>query len=151
MNRQVQIQSVQDPDLVWNLIAPLIHPGQFNWSKPKLVDELKHAIAKGLYLDNKLVAAVIFRELPGTNEITLLACEQSQQKKGWTQLLLKKLIDAYGQGTSWWLEVHEKNVAALKLYFAVGFTIDGRRHNYYPDRGTAILLSLKRKRLGDPT
>lgn len=40
-----------------------------------------------------------------------------------------------------WLEVHEDNAPALKLYLKLGFLETGRRPKYYKDQKSAILMT----------
>jgi ribosomal protein S18 acetylase RimI-like enzyme len=40
-----------------------------------------------------------------------------------------------------WLEVHEKNSAAIAFYLGQGFVQVGQRKNYYPDSGAALSMT----------
>jgi len=70
------------------------------------------------------------------------------RRSGHGTALLRESLRLIGQGGSRavTLEVRESNTAAKSLYAAAGFTIVGRRRDYYPlttgEREDAILMSL---------
>lgn len=60
------------------------------------------------------------------------------------QLLKNVLHNATSQAASIQLEVHEKNLKALKIYNQVGFKHVGTRKNYYKDGGAALLMTFSK-------
>jgi ribosomal-protein-alanine N-acetyltransferase len=94
----------------------------------------------------RLVGFVISRLAAGEAEILSIAVAESHRGRG----LARKLLDvhlrrlaAYGIA-SVFLEVDERNIAARRLYAALGFREVGRRESYYVDAGkptgTALVL-----------
>jgi ribosomal-protein-alanine N-acetyltransferase len=81
-------------------------------------------------------------------ELLDLRIRPALRRSGYGRMLLEESLRLIGQGGSRavTLEVRESNTAAKSLYAAAGFTIMGRRRNYYPmptgDREDAILMSL---------
>ena len=57
--------------------------------------------------------------------------------------LLSELIAQQPAETELWLEVHEANGPARKLYEKVCFVEVGKRPRYYADGGTAVLYNLR--------
>jgi ribosomal-protein-alanine N-acetyltransferase len=57
--------------------------------------------------------------------------------------LLEHFRRSLAEGKEIWLEVHEGNDAARKLYEKQGFVAEGRRPRYYRDGGSAILYTLR--------
>ena len=114
---------------------------QFYWPADLLGAELATAEAFGILHKDQLRAFVLYRDLPQAWEISLVACDPGFKRQGWTEKLLAALIAAKGQGKELWLEVHEENLPAQKLYEKLGFKEVGRRPRYYKDGATAILYS----------
>jgi ribosomal protein S18 acetylase RimI-like enzyme len=119
-------------------------PVGFYWTWPGLQDELRKSVAHGLFVENTLVAFVLYRAIDSVNEIMTLATNPHHQGRGSMKKLLRILIDASGEATEWWLEVHANNLKALQLYQSLGFLLMNRRKGYYPDGGDALMMSLKR-------
>lgn len=87
--------------------------------------------------NNKPAAVLLYRKIDKTlTEIDYIAVRKEHRGKG----LAKKLIDSL-EGQIW-LEVHEENKAAIKLYEATGFQKSGYRKRYYGLYG-AILMEKK--------
>jgi [ribosomal protein S18]-alanine N-acetyltransferase len=74
--------------------------------------------------------------------ITILAVHPDYQRQGMGKLILYALLrDARRRQLEWaTLEVKPSNQAALSLYQKFGFTIAGRRRNYYKDTGEDALI-----------
>lgn len=128
-----------------NLIES-IHENQglqasFYWPKDLLGAEMATAEAVGIFQDDTLVGFILYRDLPNAWEISLVASDPQFRRQGYMEKLLAHLIAAKGQGKELWLEVHEENVPAQKLYEKLGFKEVGRRPRYYNDGATAILYS----------
>ncbi len=134
--------------MVLDLIKQIETPGSPHWSLEQLQAELSSGMALGIKDSNELQAFVIYRSPDqDTFEITYLACSKCLQRTGLMSKLfiefLRILRAANVGDLQVWLEVHEKNYAGIHFYEKFGFKQVGRRPNYYIDRGTALLYSLK--------
>lgn len=114
---------------------------QFYWPKELLGAELATAEAVGVFDGELLLGFVLYRDLPQAWEISLVASHPEHRRKGAMVQLFQHLIAAKGQDKELWLEVHEENVAAQKLYEKLGFKETRRRPRYYKDGATAVLYS----------
>lgn len=128
---------------VLHLVGAFPKAAGFSWPPEKLLQELREAEAWGLTVENQLAGFVAFRENADAFEITVLGTAVGTRRAGVMKTLLMELINAHSH-KDWWLEVHEENQAALKLYQSLGFEITGRRSKYYPDGKTALLMTLKK-------
>lgn len=115
---------------------------EFYWPSDLLGAELATAEAFGIFEGQKLAGFVLYRILEQAWEISLVASHPEFRRKGLMERLFKELIAAKGQDKELWLEVHEENVPAQKLYEKLGFREVRRRPRYYKDGATAILYSL---------
>ncbi|MBO9668045.1 MAG: GNAT family N-acetyltransferase [Bdellovibrio sp.] len=114
---------------------------QFYWPMDMLGAEMASAEAVGIFEGEELAGFVLYREVPGAWEISLVATHPKFRRRGFMEALIKHLIAAKGQGLELWLEVHEANHSAQKLYEKLGFSLTGRRPRYYKDGATALLYS----------
>lgn len=114
---------------------------QFYWPRDILGAEMATAEAVGVFSGEQLAGFVLFRDLPEAWEISLVASHPQFRRQGYMERLFAYLIDAKGQNKELWLEVHEENVPAQKLYEKMGFKEVRRRPRYYKDGATAILYS----------
>lgn len=75
-------------------------------------------------------------------EIYNIAVAENLRQKGYGSLLLNHVVAALaGQGISRiFLEVRTGNAPALALYAAAGFSVCGRRKQYYADTGEDALV-----------
>lgn len=115
---------------------------QFYWPLDLLGAEMATAEAVGLFVEEQLVCFILYRELENAWDISLVASHPQFRRRGYVEQLFKHLIAAKGQDQELWLEVHEENVPAQKLYEKLGFREVRRRPRYYKDGATAILYSL---------
>lgn len=113
----------------------------FFWPEELLEPEIASAEILGVLDGEELAGVILYRELPGVWEISLVATHPRYRRRGCMEFLMEHLINAKGQERQIWLEVHEENVAAQKLYEKLGFKETRRRPRYYKDGGTAILYS----------
>jgi len=90
---------------------------------------------------NRILAFVLFRDVGEAWEISFLATRGDAKRRGFMSELLSKVIANRPPGKALWLEVHEANQAARKLYEKLGFQETAKRRNYYSDGGTAILYN----------
>lgn len=114
---------------------------QFYWPQDLLGAELATAEAVGIFSGTNLAGFVLYRELDRAWEISLVASHPKFRRQGLMEKLFAYLIAAKGQERELWLEVHEENVAAQKLYEKLGFKEVRRRPRYYKDGGSAILYT----------
>ncbi len=117
----------------------------FFWPPELLLAEFYGSAGWGAFDgDGELVAYILYRELPGVKEISSLATLVSYRGQGLMQALLKALYNELRHGEEIWLEVHEENLSAQKLYIKSGFARTGLRKAYYRDGGAAILFAWKK-------
>jgi ribosomal-protein-alanine N-acetyltransferase len=132
------------PDLL-QLIKPFRSPA-FNWSEELFRSEFSNVQTWVLEKDHQdIVAFACLRDAVDAWEISILATHQDYHGQGCMQALLEDLVRKFGGERHFWLEVHEKNVAAQKLYEKMGFQHDGHRGGYYSDGSSALLYSLPKK------
>lgn len=111
------------------------------WSLPQVEQELRMGRGRGLWVDGQLRAFILYRESPLEIDISVLATDHSEVRKGYMKRLLTNfLAEAREWGREVWLEVHEGNLMAQKLYEKLGFKKVGERTGYYRDGATAWLF-----------
>lgn len=91
----------------------------------------------------EVVGFALGREVARESELLLLAVKAKDQKRGIGQLLLRRFVSvAKSRGAErLHLEVRDGNGAA-RLYERSGFTVVGRRSNYYSGRDGQIFDAL---------
>ena len=114
---------------------------QFYWPKELLGAEMATAEGFGIFEGDELRGFVLYRILDEAWEISLVASHPGFRRQGYMERLIAHMIAARGQDRQLWLEVHEENVSAQKLYEKLGFREVRRRPRYYKDGATAILYS----------
>lgn len=113
------------------------------WTRDVLKQELDIGQGLGLVVEGfGLAAFVLFRLYEAHREITVLATHPDRQRRGDMLFLLGTMLEKRTPGERIWLEVHDRNANALKLYDSIGFERVGRRPKYYRDGGDALLLTL---------
>jgi ribosomal-protein-alanine N-acetyltransferase len=124
-------------------------PGAPLWSENSLKAEIESSLSfvvRALDPENgDFICGFIFLRLViDAYEISYLATAESSRRRGVMKSLLARaaLLAAESQ-LPLWLEVHENNVGARRLYEKFGFTQVGQRPYYYADRGTAILYNYR--------
>lgn len=117
----------------------------FYWPQEELQGELWTAEGWGAFQGERLCAFLLYRFNPHAFEISTLATALKFRRQGWMEKLLVRAINALSQEREIWLEVHESNQAAQKLYEKLGFSRVGERPNYYRDLKKAYLYSFPRK------
>lgn len=81
---------------------------------------------------------LLFSETKEECEIIMIGVIPSARQQGIGQKMLKELIL---KGKKIFLEVNEKNEAALRLYRKEGFKEVGRRKKYYNGQEDALLMT----------
>jgi ribosomal-protein-alanine acetyltransferase len=75
---------------------------------------------------------------PDEHEILNVAVAPAERRTGIGRILMETaLSSARGE---WFLEVRESNRAAISLYESLGFSLSGRRENYYHDPSEAAIV-----------
>jgi ribosomal-protein-alanine acetyltransferase len=94
--------------------------------------------------EGKLVGFIVARSIAGETEILNLGVEPAFRRSGIGSLLLKQAI-THAEGvppTRAFLEVRESNHGAIAFYLRHGFSVAGRRAQYYSDpREDGLILS----------
>lgn len=118
-------------------------PGTPSWTELQLAEESYQSCSiVTRNAQGKVQALVLYRKTPDAYEISYLATNPKEKRKGLMVELLKRLIeDAARNQVMIWLEVHELNAPARLLYEKLGFKVTGTRSKYYSDGGAAILYS----------
>jgi ribosomal-protein-alanine N-acetyltransferase len=137
---EIRRATFADEDALLELIAPL-QSAEFSWPRESFLSEFQTAHTWVLEIRQRIEAFVCVRDAGEAWELSVLATRQSEQGKGFMKTLLQRLISQYNHQRQLWLEVHEKNVAAQKLYEKCGFECQGTRLAYYRDGGAALLYT----------
>jgi ribosomal-protein-alanine N-acetyltransferase len=111
-----------------------------DWSESQIRDELEKAVSLGFFEGGQLLSFVFARP-SGDNdfEITNLGTRLDRRRQGLMRSLLLKLVNQLAKH-SIWLEVHEGNGPAIRLYESLGFKEMGRRKRYYADGASCVLM-----------
>lgn len=136
---------LNDLESLHQLIAPSLSPA-FHWDRSNFAAEFAFAETWILTTDSEILAFVCVRDAVDAWEISSLATAVSAQGRGYMRQLLEKVVEHYGRERHFWLEVHEGNVRAQKLYEQFGFIKEGRRGGYYKDGSSALLYTLPQMR-----
>ncbi|MBI1859923.1 MAG: GNAT family N-acetyltransferase [Deltaproteobacteria bacterium] len=95
----------------------------------------------GLWDGKVLVGFAMGLLVRGELDIVAVAVKESFRQKGLgCRLMHAYLLDERVESAS--LEVKEENVAAIRLYLKLGFSIAGRRKKYYEGVKDALVMSL---------
>lgn len=112
------------------------------WSLTQI--EAECAFSKGLACvdaNSQILGFLLYRTQLDALEIVYLATRPSARRLGVMRKVVSALIKILPAEKSIWLEVHEENQPARKLYEALGFFVVGRRPRFYADHGTAVLYN----------
>jgi ribosomal-protein-alanine N-acetyltransferase len=117
---------------------------RFPWSRQHFVDELENPVAviDVAVIGQKIVGYLCSWLICGELQIQNLVTSPHYRRRGIGQALLKHVIERSRQQglLAAWLEVREDNQAAINLYLACGFKLQGRRKKYYQDGEDALLF-----------
>ena len=138
--------AVSDVDALFSLEA-LSLPTD-TWSRAQLEQQITDARSTnlGVFASEGLVGFVLAKSLFDEAELYQIAVSPDQQGRGLAQQLLNALIAELKRESiaRVMLEVRASNLRAIDLYTRFGFTVDGRRKDYYlieNGREDAVLLS----------
>lgn len=146
MIRKIQFQTDLADFKNWAASVPQVP--EFNWTRESLIESLSQDVCWGLWHESKLQSVVCFLSQSDPTEILWLATRPERAGQGFMKKLLTEVIINTTQqgelkGGQILLEVHEKNLKAIRLYNSLGFIDFGRRKNYYKDGAKAVLMTLK--------
>jgi ribosomal-protein-alanine acetyltransferase len=93
-------------------------------------------------VNGDVLAVLQWRQVGPEAEIFDIAVDGGHRRQGFASFLLDAVLNtAKSQGAKEiYLEVRDSNGAALSLYEKFGFSVTGRRSNYYRDPTEAALL-----------
>lgn len=116
------------------------------WKLHEFAEMLRQNRACGLWESTDkaplLRAYIMLHELPQAWEILHLASHPDYWGRGLMQRLLRHCQQTYAESSKpLWLEVHEQNARAIRLYEQLGFINVGRRNHFYEDGGAALLYT----------
>ena len=138
--------TVSDGDALFRL-ETLSFPSDA-WSRSQLEQQLTDARSTnlGVFASEGLAGFVLAKSLFDESELYQIAVSPDQQGRGLAQQLLNALIAELKRESiaRVMLEVRASNLRAIDLYTRFGFTVDGRRKDYYlieSGREDALLLS----------
>jgi ribosomal-protein-alanine N-acetyltransferase len=97
-------------------------------------------------INGTIAAYIIYEKVIDEGHITNLAVRNEYQGRGMASGMVKYVLDQAHKANikEMFLEVRDKNEAALKLYFKFGFKVIGRRKGYYPKANEdALVMKLK--------
>lgn len=134
-----------DAEAIFAILQKVYKSPQFpmggTWSLQNLYRELERGFGLGYFQERRLTAFIVYQAVPGATDISVLATHPEFLRQGLMEKLLLELIRKRVGFGPIWLEVHEANDAARKLYEKLGFHSSGRRPAYYRDGASAILYS----------
>ena len=120
----------------------------FPWTRGNFVDALNAGyVARVLRIDDEVVGYAVMLFVLDETHLLNISVLRVHQNRGVGRTLLSMLVElSRDHGvTQMFLEVRPSNAPALALYKRVGFTLIGRRSNYYPaenGREDALLMRL---------
>jgi len=135
-----------DMEEIWGLLQQIYTEPEFpiggSWTKSLLARELELGYGVARLIGGAVRAFILFQKIPtGVWEISVLGTEPQFRRQGLMKDLILDLLALRPPGVELWLEVHEENTAAITLYRSLGASEVGRRHSYYRDKKSAILMA----------
>lgn len=112
------------------------------WPESMILESLRNHRGWALADTQGVVAFVLIQVLPDAWEILHLATHPRGRRQGLMRRLLDCILPLRASDKRVWLEVHEANNPACRLYESIGFKEVGRRVSYYSDGGAAVLYNL---------
>lgn len=128
------LQLAVESDLAY-LSAQESESSNYPWSKSNLIQSVQsgHCCYKFIKSHQSIGYALCMPVLDQVELLNFVVFKQ-WQGKGLGRVFLQSILRFYFDSgySSMSLEVRSKNVMALQLYLALGFTEVGQRKNYYP-------------------
>ena len=109
----------------------------FGWSKGNFVDALnENYIAKALINNSVMVGYYFWQKVLDECHLLNFTIASERQRRGLGNWMLSQLLISLRTKriTAIYLEVRPSNDTAISLYSKFGFSIIGRRKNYYPGK-----------------
>ena len=111
----------------------------FGWSEGNFVDALnENYIAKALINNSVMVGYYFWQKVLDECHLLNFTIASERQRRGLGNWMLSQLLISLKTKkiTAIYLEVRPSNDTAITLYSKFGFSIIGRRKNYYPGKGS---------------
>lgn len=128
-----EFRGEQDADEVAKLLAEA--PEATLWSETELrkIRELSEVTALVSIAGDRISGIVMGRKVADEAEILNLAVRREERRKGEGRRLVGKLLEGYRleEVSRVFLEVREANEPAISFYERLGFSLTGRRKDYY--------------------
>lgn len=116
------------------------------WSPGAFINELSNALAHYFVLEEggDVLGYGGYYAVADEAQIVNFAIERNHRRRGLgTELFRRLLADAGERGLRYaFLDVNERNAAAIGLYESFGFRQIGRRKKYYEDTDDALIYEL---------
>jgi ribosomal-protein-alanine N-acetyltransferase len=115
-----------------------------NWEFHQFKEEVHQQKVLGAFNNlNEILGFLVFSQLQaGEYDILLLGVSPDYLRQKIMTRLFTHFIDHYS-AKKCYVEVHEKNLAALNLYLSLNFNKVGVRKNFYGQGESAYLLALE--------
>lgn len=107
----------------------------YPWGPNRFSDELDHkdAVVVGAFDGDVVVGFLVLRLMAGELWIFNIGTDATRRRQGVGDALMTRAVStAKAMGVELWLEVRERNTAAIALYEKHGLVVVGRRPKYYP-------------------
>lgn len=138
---QIRLATASDLSQILDILPPYRSPG-FNWDENIFRAEFSQTHTWVIEESGKIRAFLCLRDAIEAWEVSVLATRWDSRGQGFMMRLFESLIERYNKERHFWLEVHENNISAQKLYEKLGFRAEGHRGGYYSDGSAAILYTL---------
>ena len=141
----IRAVSEHDAGQIFEILAGLAGDYPFSFGTPWKFERVIAECRDGGFVDidsqGLITAFLFFRDLGEAWEISFIAARYEARAKGHGGEFLRQVVAMTPPGKNVWLEVHERNLPARRLYERVGFKVVGTRANYYPDGASAVLYN----------
>jgi|GEM_PF-1643911 ribosomal-protein-alanine N-acetyltransferase len=122
----------------------LLQNSFMNWTKVQLLECLTLYQVWALEEKGQIKSALCVRPLDQNWEVLWVQTRPESLENGFAFQLIRYWLDnASHSSGEVWLEVHEANTAALRLYEKLEFSKQSFRKNYYPDGAGAHVLKVR--------
>ncbi len=119
----------------------LLQSSFMNWTKAQIQECLSLYQVWAVIQSGQIYCALCVRSVDQNWEILWVQTRPDCLKAGFATRLIRHWLDnASHSSAEVWLEVHEMNLPALKLYEKLEFTKHSFRKNYYPDGAGAHVM-----------
>lgn len=113
---------------------------ELGWSNSQIYEHIQKGHPWIVHVEKgEARAFILYVETDRVIEVTYTETLKDHRGKGQMYGLFSNLISGYSEKL-FWLDVHEGNVPARRLYQKLGFKNNGLRKGYYRDGGDCLLL-----------